>query len=269
MMSLKKVFLMMVTVLLMACGQDPAFLELEGQGGKAKSRATSFGETSDEGSSLDANKDDENSENPEDYAEDLDGDGWPDDVSNDDGMNPSDNGNNGGNNNGGNNNGGNNNGGNGGNTPAPGDVIVPDAEPGDMAAIGKCLALWGTNSPFGQTINNFEKVYASVTIGGSGTPINDTVRTEDPKLILVVAGVAVNSNVTYNMLNPNGYYCIKVGVNVETNLTANIHCNAHVAQTNVNVSIGSSGDPLANVGVNVNSNTQVNIVRPADDQCRL
>ena len=266
MMSLKKVLLMLATVLLMACGQDPAFLELEGQGGKAKSRAASYGEASDEGNSLDAKEDEENSSNPEDYVEDLDGDGWPDDITDSDGSNPSDNGNIG--NNGGDD--GINTGGNGGNnTPGPGGVIVPDAEPGDMDAIGKCLALWGTNSPFGQTITNFEKIYASVTIGGSGTPINDTARTESPKLILVVAGVAVNSNVTYNMLNPNGYYCIKVGVNVATNLTANIHCNAHVAQTNVNISIGSNGDPLAGIGVNVNSNTQVNIVRPVDDVCRL
>jgi hypothetical protein len=262
--SLLKVSTIAVTFLLMACGQDPAFLELEGVGGKSKSRSN--GSVSDTGQTVDGVEDQgvNSGDAVEDgYGEDLDGDGWPDEVS--DGSD------NGGKNNGGNNggsNGGNNNGGNN-DAPDPDDVFIPDASPDDQDDLRKCLALWGNKSPFGATITNFEKVYASVTIGGSGTPINDTVRTEDPKLILVVASVAVNSNVTYNMLNPNGYYCIKVGVNVETDLTANIHCSAHVAQTNVNVSVGSSGDPLASVGVNVNSDTQVNIVRPADDNCRI
>lgn len=263
--NLLKLWAVSIAALFMSCGQDPAFLELEGQGGNSTSRSATIGESSDEG--LDATDSEfdpdapganDDGSNPDpDSIVDLDGDGWPDDAVDpsdgmNDGMTPEDPMGPGA--------------GNGGDTPS---VDIPDADPTDLGDIERCLALWGDNSPFGQTITNYEKIYASVTIGGSGTPINDTVRTEEPKLILVVAGVAVGSNVTYNMLNPNGYYCVKVSVNVQTNATYNVHCNAAVAQSSVSVNVGSNGDPLSQIGVNVNSNTQVNIVRPADDQCRM
>lgn len=82
------------------------------------------------------------------------------------------------------------------------------------------------------------------------------------------AAVNVGGAVTYNLLNPNGYYCMKVNVNVNQQLTINLHCNARLADSKVGVNVGSTvSDSTSAVGVHVNSTVNVQTVRPAGDQC--
>ncbi len=136
----------------------------------------------------------------------------------------------------------------------------------DASALRNCLAAW-KNVPF-SGVTGVNKIYASVSVGGFGGGINDTARTETPILNLIYAGVNVNSNVTYNFMNPSGYYCIKANVNVGADLDINLHCNARLADSALAVNVGSNvSDATAQFGVHVGSNVTVNTVRPVGDRC--
>ena len=129
------------------------------------------------------------------------------------------------------------------------------------------MAKW-KNLPWSGTVPNFRKIYASVSIGGFGTPISDTERTTQPELVLVYAGVNVGGATQWDLLNPNGYYCMKVNVNVQTDFDINLHCNARLADNSVQVNVGgTTNNTTAGVGVNVLSSVTVNTVRPSGDQC--
>jgi len=234
-----------------ACGQAPAFNDLTNDGGSA-----SF--DPDDPNSLDTEKG--NSDCDDIYSDDcVDGNG------NGDGDGD---GNNNGNGNGnGDGDGDGNNNGNGDETPRdPGDYDIPGIDDDDdLAALHKCMEKWG-ELPFGQTIP--ARTLTAISIGGFGTAINDTEETEYPELVLVKAAVNVGGTVNYKFLNPNAYYCIKVNVNVLTDLTIDLHCNARLADSKVSVNVGSvMSDNTAAVGVHVGSVVTVNTVRPEGDQC--
>jgi hypothetical protein len=146
-------------------------------------------------------------------------------------------------------------------------VDVPGATPEDADAIGRCLKSW-KDSPFGGEVKNYKHIFASVTVGSTGNAVSDTERTDEPQLILITAGVNVLGTPKYELLNPNGWYCIKVNVNVLTELAIDLHCNARLADSKVNVNVGSSqSDSTSAVGVHVLSTVTVNDVRPSGDAC--
>ena len=150
--------------------------------------------------------------------------------------------------------------------PDPGYKLPPSVDNGDAAALHECLMKLNGQLP--PKFKYYHKIVAQVSVFGVGTAINDQLRTDGPALTLVVAGVNVGGTPIYNFLNPNGYYCIKVGVNVMTNLTVNVHCNARLADSKINVNVGSTvSDTTAGIGVAVMSTINVNTQRPAGDTC--
>jgi hypothetical protein len=48
---------------------------------------------------------------------------------------------------------------------------------------------------------------------------------------------------TFELLNPNGWYCLRTNVNVMGGLTIKVHCKAHLASATEGVTVlGSSSD---------------------------
>lgn len=255
-----------LALLLGACGQDPSFKNREdGAGKSANGTAGNPGGTDDTGvngmggegggagGAADSGEEvalpagGGNEWSPDwaggTPAADADGDGVPDDATG-------------------------GTGGGAGGTPNPEELPdIPAADEDDLGALHKCLSQW-RNNPFKGTVYNYQRIYASVSVGGVGNVINDNESTDEPFLILVDAGVNVGGAPTYNLMNKNGYYCLKVNVNVLTNLNVNLHCNARLADQRVNVNVGSTqNDTTSAVGVHVLSNVQVNNVRPEGDSC--
>jgi hypothetical protein len=150
----------------------------------------------------------------------------------------------------------------------PPTTTIPGADDDDLDALHKCLSKWQGNPFNGTQVNNFRRIAAAVTVGGFGNAVNDTEETAAPFLILIDAGVNVGGAPTYQLLNPNGYYCMKVNVNVSTAFTINLHCNARLADSKVNVNVGSTqNDTTSDIGVHVLSDVVVNAVRPEGDKC--
>src|SRR4051794_4776842 len=79
-------------------------------------------------------------------------------------------------------------------------------------AIAACLKAWGTN-PFGRN-PEFKTIQTSVKVFGIGKSGGDTEVTSSPSLILVNPGVNVMGGNTIELLNPNGWYCLRTTVNV-------------------------------------------------------
>ncbi len=91
--------------------------------------------------------------------------------------------------------------------------------------------------------------------------IDDKAQSETPQLILIDAGVNVGGSPIYNLKNQNGYYCMKVGVNVNTSLIVNLACNARLADSRLQVKVNSAGSGNdAGIGVNVGSQVTVRTV---------
>jgi len=129
----------------------------------------------------------------------------------------------------------------------------------DDKAIGKCLDAWG-EQPFKSSTPVYRKISAAVQVLGMGKGIQDTKKTSTPSLILISASVSVLGQVEYDFLNPNGWYCMKADINVQTKKTINLACGAQLADSKVNVNVLSDAQSTSSVGVHVLSDVKVNDV---------
>lgn len=134
----------------------------------------------------------------------------------------------------------------------------PEGATPEQEAIGKCLKAWG-DSPFDASIyDKYRVVHAAVTVfGGGGNAVEDTQATEGPELVVVQASVNVLGSANYVLMNPNGWYCLMVNVNVKAKTDIQVQCKAKLADSRVEVDVGSKASPAAAVGVNVLSDVQV------------
>ncbi|MES2744626.1 MAG: hypothetical protein V4655_04325, partial [Bdellovibrionota bacterium] len=102
-----------------------------------------------------------------------------------------------------------------------GRVVVEKPSEKDLESINKCSKGWGLTPGFNK--ESVRKIYASVSVLSSGTTLSDKQVTAEPALTLIYAAVNVISDVEWDLLNPNGWYCIVANVNVITDLTVNIN----------------------------------------------
>jgi len=126
----------------------------------------------------------------------------------------------------------------------------------ESQAIANCLKVWGS-SPFTGATPTYRTVQASVQILGGGSAVVDNACTAQPELVLIKTAVSVLSNSKYELENPNGWYCMMVNVNVQSQTTVELAQNAHIADNRVAVSVLSQGQSTGAVGVNVLSDVQV------------
>jgi hypothetical protein len=144
---------------------------------------------------------------------------------------------------------------------------IPGLTPSEQVQVAQCITKWG-KVPFTGTFTNVRRIKAAVSVYGIGNVINDANQTAQPMLVLIDAGVNVMGNPVYNLLNNNGYYCMKVNVNVKTDLDINLACNAKLADNSVQVNVASEVDSETSViGVNVGSNVQVTRMTSNRGEC--
>lgn len=121
------------------------------------------------------------------------------------------------------------------------------------SAIAACLQAWGTH-PFGAH-PKYRTIQTSVKVFGIGGRSGDGQTTDKPVLVLVNPGVNVMGGSTVELMNPQGWYCLRQTVNVMGGLTLKAHCDAHIAS-----SVGGAtvmGNNTENKGVTVMGSTTV------------
>lgn len=140
----------------------------------------------------------------------------------------------------------------------PAKDAVPENPTKEQEAIGRCLKAWG-NSPFDATVyDTYRHVAAAVTVLGAGNAVVDEQVTDKPELVVVTASVNVLGSANYVLMNPNGWYCLMVGVNVQAKTNIDMQCKAKLADSRVQVDVLSkSTAPNAAIGVNVLSDVKV------------
>ncbi|MBM3383153.1 MAG: hypothetical protein FJY29_12040 [Betaproteobacteria bacterium] len=142
-------------------------------------------------------------------------------------------------------------------TPKPGLSFAPGVPETD--ALRKCLNLWGT-TPFKEVKANQVKVMGEIVsvIGVTiGNP-KDLESTPEPRLIVLPLSVNVASSTTFELLNPNGWYCIKAAVGARSTVNIKLHCSAKIAQSDLGIRLDTKPTPApggaptlpVNVGIN-------------------
>lgn len=123
-------------------------------------------------------------------------------------------------------------------------------------SISGCLKAWGKH-PFGNN-PEYKTLAASVKVFGIGQSTTDSEFTNSPSLVLVNPGVNVMGGTTIELLNPNGWYCLRNNVNVMGGLSIRAHCKAHLASATEGVTVlGSSSDIKSTT---VMGSTQIELV---------
>lgn len=126
----------------------------------------------------------------------------------------------------------------------------------DTEAVRICLKHFGTH-PFNVDAPKFRTISPSVKVFGIGKGVIDKTSTDKPELILVKSAVSVLSKTTYELKNPNGWYCLNGKVAVLANTIIQLDCKAKLASTDSTVTVlGKSEDPDKG-GVTVLGKTKV------------
>lgn len=105
-------------------------------------------------------------------------------------------------------------------------------------SVATCLQAWGDKHPFKDRAQiKFRVIQTNVKVLGVGNNINDTAKTDYPQIILVKPGVNVMSEMSMDLMNPNGWYCLSARVNVMGRSTINLACETHLASTTGSVTV--------------------------------
>ncbi len=130
-------------------------------------------------------------------------------------------------------------------------LILAD-EPEDVQ---RCLNAWGDH-PFGHN-PSFRTMSTSVKIFGIGQDLGDHEQTNSPRLVLVNPSVNIMGGAVMELLNPNGWYCLRSNVNVMGGVTIRAHCAAHIASATDNVTV--MGTNSADKGITVMGSTKIEL----------
>jgi hypothetical protein len=119
--------------------------------------------------------------------------------------------------------------------------------------ITTCLTAWGKH-PFPKN-PSYKTLQVSVKVFGIGQPTIDADKTSAPALVLVQPGVNVMGGSSIDLLNPNGWYCMKTSVNVMGGMTIRAACSAKLAFTTDGTTVAGTNEDSK--GVTVLGSTRV------------
>lgn len=126
----------------------------------------------------------------------------------------------------------------------------------DNHAIANCSAAFGRSLPLGAN-GNVRTIAANISIlGGQG--LRDNRSTEFPELTIIYANIGILSNLRWDLMNPNGVYCIVANINILSKLSIYLEERAQLSDGAVAINIlSSSNASTATVGINILSNVKV------------
>ena len=124
-------------------------------------------------------------------------------------------------------------------------TMAQDSE--SSGAVQACLKAWGKH-PFGSN-PAYTTLATSVKVFGIGQGTADRESTPEPRLIVVNPGVNVMGGSEIELLNPNGWYCLRAAVNVMGGMDIKLHCNAKLASATSGTTVMSGENAAKGVSV--------------------
>lgn len=131
------------------------------------------------------------------------------------------------------------------------------------SSIAACLKAWGEH-PFGET-PQFKTYATSVKIFGIGTETGDTEPTNSPSLVLINPSFNIMGGSTVELLNPNGWYCLRTTVSIMGRVNIRAHCKARLAATSGGATVlGNLGENRKIKDITVTVMSSIAIERPCN-----
>ncbi|MGP1676264.1 MAG: hypothetical protein ACTS6J_03815 [Burkholderiales bacterium] len=131
------------------------------------------------------------------------------------------------------------------------------------SSIAACLAAWGDH-PFGKT-PRFKTLETSVKVFGIGRETGDTAPTSSPSLVLIKPSFNVMGGSTIELLNPNGWYCLRTTVSVMGRVSIRVNCKAQLAMTSDGKTVlGNNRENRGIRDIGVTSMGSISVERPCN-----
>lgn len=128
-------------------------------------------------------------------------------------------------------------------------------------SIAACLKAWGDH-PFGKN-PKFKTLDTSVKMFGIGKGAGDIEPTSAPSLVLINPIVNVMGGSSVDLLNPNGWYCLRTTVSILGPVSIRAHCKARLAATSDGkAALSDNTENRAIKNLNVTVIGSVSIERP-------
>ncbi len=129
--------------------------------------------------------------------------------------------------------------------------------------IAACLKAWGDH-PFGKT-PQFKTFATSIKLFGIGGEIADTAPTDSPSLVLIEPSFNLLGGSNIDLLNPNGWYCLRTTVSIMGRVSIRAHCKAHLAATSAGSTVlGNNSENRMFRDLAVTSIGSVSVERPCN-----
>jgi hypothetical protein len=129
--------------------------------------------------------------------------------------------------------------------------------------IAACLKAW-RDHPFGNT-PQFKTLETSVKVFGIGKETADTEPTGSPSLVLINPSVNVMGGSTIELMNPNGWYCLRTAVSIMGRVNIRAHCKAHLASNSGGITVlGNNGENRNLKDLTVTAMSSISVERPCD-----
>jgi hypothetical protein len=131
------------------------------------------------------------------------------------------------------------------------------------SSIAACLKLWDEH-PFGSN-PKFKTLGTSVRVFGIGNTTADTEATSSPSLVLVNPIFNLMGGSTIELLNPNGWYCLRTTVSIIGGVNMRVHCKARLAATSDGTTVlGDNGENRRLKDKSVTVMGRMSLERPCD-----
>ncbi|MBE0626198.1 MAG: hypothetical protein IH606_15430 [Burkholderiales bacterium] len=131
------------------------------------------------------------------------------------------------------------------------------------SSIAACLKAWGDH-PFGNA-PQFKTLETSVTVFGIGGKTADTQPTSTPALVLINPSFNLMGGSTIELLNPNGWYCLRTTVTVMGRVGIRAHCKAQLASTSAGSTVLGNNAANRNIkDLTVTAMGSVSVARPCN-----
>ena len=131
------------------------------------------------------------------------------------------------------------------------------------SSIAACLKTWGDH-PFGKT-PQYKTLETSVKVFGIGREIGDTESTSSPSLVLIMPSVNLMGVSTIELLNPNGWYCMRTTTSIMGRVNIRANCKARLAATSDGKTVlGNNGENRSLKDISLTAIGSVSVERPCN-----